>query len=34
VREPRRPLPSQPGGSLELEPAGLDRLNLTATPQR
>ena len=34
VREPRRPLPNQPAGALELEPAGLDNLNLTATPLR
>ena len=34
VREPRRPLPNQPAGALELEPAGLDNLNLAATPLR
>ena len=34
VREPRRPSPSQPAGALELEPADLDKLNLTATPLR
>jgi hypothetical protein len=34
VREPRRPVPSQPAGAMELEPAGLDQLNLTATPLR
>jgi hypothetical protein len=34
VREPRRPLPTQPAGALELEPAGPDNLNLTATSVR
>ena len=34
VREPRRPLPHQPAGALEVEPVTFDSLDIAATPLR
>jgi hypothetical protein len=34
VREPRRPVPHQPAGALEVEPVMFDSLDVAATPLR